>query len=153
MGQATGPLSNSPLAHLIDIIIFFYPALPHVTVSLSGEMWATVATAAAPLVTTRHRHRHRHHVSVLEHKPARFLNNPVAKHGPRLPPVVPTHSPFRSCTSICRSFREEQSLSTSDDDDDVVQRRVLKIVLWGAEAVYILWLFLLPYAPVVLLFC
>lgn len=31
-------------------------------------------------------------------------------------------------------------------------RRVLQAALWAAEAVYILWLFLLPYAPVHILF-
>lgn len=36
-----------------------------------------------------------------------------------------------------------------DDEEESVRMKVavVKIVLWGAEAVYILWLFLLPYAP------
>lgn len=38
------------------------------------------------------------------------------------------------------------SAGFSDEGDSDV-RRVLQILLWAAEAVYILWLFLLPYAP------
>lgn len=40
------------------------------------------------------------------------------------------------------------SSSTDDDDDDNKQRKILQSVLWAAEGVYIIWLFLLPYAPV-----
>ena len=34
----------------------------------------------------------------------------------------------------------------SEEDGNV--RRFLQLILWAAEGVYILWLFLLPYAPV-----
>lgn len=36
--------------------------------------------------------------------------------------------------------------SISELDDDV--RKLLQVFLWVAEGVYIIWLFLLPYAPV-----
>lgn len=36
---------------------------------------------------------------------------------------------------------------TGEEDGDDNLRRVLQTALWGAEGVYILWLFLLPYAP------
>lgn len=36
--------------------------------------------------------------------------------------------------------------SVSELDDNV--RNILQAVLWVAEAVYVFWLFLLPYAPV-----
>ncbi|XP_021910482.1 LOW QUALITY PROTEIN: uncharacterized protein LOC110824215 [Carica papaya] len=39
------------------------------------------------------------------------------------------------------------TIATVDGDDDDNLRRLLQYVLWTAEAVYILWLFLLPYAP------
>lgn len=70
------------------------------------------------------------------------------------PPVV-LRSPKRlsSATSsalICRSSRRKASASTAPEEDgsDDLRRRVVQALLWGAEAVYILWLFLLPYAPV-----
>lgn len=37
--------------------------------------------------------------------------------------------------------------STSEEGENGSVRRVLQLALWTAEAVYILWLFLLPYAP------
>jgi hypothetical protein len=33
-------------------------------------------------------------------------------------------------------------------EDESGSRALLQAALWGAEAAYILWLFLLPYAPV-----
>ncbi|XP_061375106.1 uncharacterized protein LOC133317267 [Gastrolobium bilobum] len=50
----------------------------------------------------------------------------------------------------CEARRKPTALATSssaEEDDDENLRRVLQIVLWVAEGVYILWLFLLPYAP------
>lgn len=55
-------------------------------------------------------------------------------------------------TVVCHAARRkptvaaDASKASAEGNDNV--RRVLQIVLWAAEAVYILWLFLLPYAPV-----
>lgn len=46
----------------------------------------------------------------------------------------------------CRAV--PQKPTSSDEELDGNVRRVLQILLWVAEGVYILWLFLLPYAPV-----
>lgn len=46
----------------------------------------------------------------------------------------------------CRAV--PQKPTSSDEDLDGNIRRVLQTLLWVAEGVYILWLFLLPYAPV-----
>jgi len=58
-------------------------------------------------------------------------------------------------THLCSAGRRKSTeLATSEKEGDENLRRVLQIGLWGAEAVYILWLFLLPYAPVgTLSFC
>ncbi|XP_014519313.1 uncharacterized protein LOC106776385 [Vigna radiata var. radiata] len=50
-----------------------------------------------------------------------------------------------SGTQLCFSARRKSLLSSEEGEDDL--RRVLQITLWVAEGVYILWLFLLPYAP------
>lgn len=54
-------------------------------------------------------------------------------------------------TVVCGAARRKSTVTdtnaTSVEGNNSV-RRVLQFVLWGAEAVYILWLFLLPYAPV-----
>ncbi|KAG8473308.1 hypothetical protein CXB51_035404 [Gossypium anomalum] len=49
----------------------------------------------------------------------------------------------------CASRRKSTALSSSSEgsDQDGPLPRVLQLSLWAAEAVYILWLFLLPYAP------
>jgi hypothetical protein len=54
-------------------------------------------------------------------------------------------------THLCSAGRRKptdiaKSSSVKEEDDNL--RRILQIGLWGAEVVYILWLFLLPYAPV-----
>lgn len=51
---------------------------------------------------------------------------------------------------LCFSARRKPILSSEEGEDNL--RRVLRISLWVAEGVYILWLFLLPYAPVCTLF-
>ncbi|VFQ85506.1 unnamed protein product [Cuscuta campestris] len=38
-------------------------------------------------------------------------------------------------------------LVSTDGDDEVQWRRSLQAILWIAEGVYVIWLFLLPYAP------
>ncbi|KAI3433239.1 uncharacterized protein J3R85_007137 [Psidium guajava] len=57
--------------------------------------------------------------------------------------------PSRSLASVRRASRRKADVAS-----DAVEvggggnsRRALQIILWVAEAVYILWLFLLPYAP------
>lgn len=53
---------------------------------------------------------------------------------------------------VCAASRRNSSSSTTTDlsvpelDDNT--RKVLQFVLWATEGVYIIWLFLLPYAPV-----
>ncbi|KAF5467637.1 hypothetical protein F2P56_011869 [Juglans regia] len=51
---------------------------------------------------------------------------------------------------VCRAARRKPAtvVSSSADEGDDNTRRLLQIILWMAEGVYILWLFLLPYAPV-----
>jgi hypothetical protein len=39
------------------------------------------------------------------------------------------------------------TISSAEEGDDNA-RKVVQIILWVVEGVYILWLFLLPYAPV-----
>lgn len=38
--------------------------------------------------------------------------------------------------------------SVLENEDNVQRRRLIQTILWIAEGVYVLWLFLLPYAPV-----
>ncbi|KAK8487326.1 hypothetical protein V6N13_099683 [Hibiscus sabdariffa] len=47
---------------------------------------------------------------------------------------------------VCRATRRKSTALEGSHRDDRL-RRVLQLALWTAEAVYILWLFLLPYAP------
>lgn len=47
---------------------------------------------------------------------------------------------------VCHAAPQKPTTSTEELDDNV--RKVLQVFLWTAEGVYILWLFLLPYAPV-----
>ncbi|KAI4339445.1 hypothetical protein MLD38_024389 [Melastoma candidum] len=104
-------------------------------------MMATVAAAAVPPPAIVPRC----HLSSQVRGAVQFLKISSPEGGPRLlPPVRRAHS-----TYICRSSRGKKSVSTYDEqgDSELVRRRVLQVALWGAEAVYILWLFLLPYAP------
>ncbi|KAK7407561.1 hypothetical protein VNO78_09514 [Psophocarpus tetragonolobus] len=57
--------------------------------------------------------------------------------------AIPLPKRCVSATHLCFSARRQPS----SQDRQVNFRRVLQIALWLAEAVYILWLFLLPYAP------
>ncbi|BAT98915.1 hypothetical protein VIGAN_10028000 [Vigna angularis var. angularis] len=60
-------------------------------------------------------------------------------------PVVIKAKRGVSVTQLCFSSRRKSILSSEEGEDNL--RRVLQITLWVAEGVYILWLFLLPYAP------
>ncbi|XP_068332778.1 uncharacterized protein [Pyrus communis] len=46
---------------------------------------------------------------------------------------------------VCRADRRKPTTSVQQENDG--SERLLQIALWLAEGVYILWLFLLPYAP------
>lgn len=47
---------------------------------------------------------------------------------------------------LCWARREPETATVEVEDDRL--RRIIRYLLWTTEAVYILWLFLLPYAPV-----
>ncbi|CAH2045472.1 unnamed protein product [Thlaspi arvense] len=47
---------------------------------------------------------------------------------------------------LCLARRKPETATVEVEDDRL--RRIVRYLLWSAEAVYILWLFLLPYAPV-----
>lgn len=53
---------------------------------------------------------------------------------------------------VCYAARRKPTISnatiSSDEGNDYKLGKVLQIILWVLEGVYILWLFLLPYAPV-----
>ncbi|OWM75787.1 hypothetical protein CDL15_Pgr009431 [Punica granatum] len=69
---------------------------------------------------------------------------------PTTPPAVCTKSSGAfSSAIICRSSRRKASIDTTPDEDggNDLRRMVVQALLWGAEAAYVLWLFLLPYAP------
>lgn len=53
-------------------------------------------------------------------------------------------------TLACHAARRKTNAvaTSSTEDGDGNLRRVLQVLLWVAVGVYILWLFLLPYAPV-----
>ena len=55
---------------------------------------------------------------------------------------------FRFSTDklICHATPQKPSAAMEELDDNL--RKVIQALLWVAEGVYILWLFLLPYAPV-----
>ncbi|KAK3222577.1 hypothetical protein Dsin_009602 [Dipteronia sinensis] len=53
---------------------------------------------------------------------------------------------IRRRTIVCHASRRKPTTTTVDTGSDSI-RRVVQFLLWTAEAVYILWLFILPYAP------
>ena len=70
-------------------------------------------------------------------------------------PLIPEAKRDNSRTLSCYAARrksEALATSSSKEEGNDNLRRVLQIALWVAEGVYILWLFLLPYAPVSTLF-
>lgn len=52
----------------------------------------------------------------------------------------------RNSSFSCLARRKPETATVEVEDDSL--RRIVRYLLWTAEAVYILWLFLLPYAPV-----
>lgn len=62
----------------------------------------------------------------------------------RCPRWLHLHQKFISSTTAAAGGGDGGSMSELNDD----VRKLLQVVLWIAEAVYIVWLFLLPYAPV-----
>ncbi|EOA24362.1 hypothetical protein CARUB_v10017601mg [Capsella rubella] len=52
----------------------------------------------------------------------------------------------RNSSFSCCARRKPETATVEVEDDDS-NRRIVRYLLWSAEAVYILWLFLLPYAP------
>ena len=68
-------------------------------------------------------------------------------------PLIVSNEDYVVRTStVCHASRRKTNVtatSSSEDDDNL--RRVLQFLLWVAEGVYILYLFLLPYAPVTML--
>lgn len=66
-------------------------------------------------------------------------------------PLVSNSRRTHLCSAGRREPTELATPSSNKEEDDNL-RRVLQIGLWGAEVVYVLWLFLLPYAPVGTLF-
>ncbi|KAH7840778.1 hypothetical protein Vadar_021449 [Vaccinium darrowii] len=54
---------------------------------------------------------------------------------------------LRACLACGASRRNSPTTTAAEKGDDGNVRRVLQSILWAAEGVYILWLFLLPYAP------
>ncbi|CAE6066788.1 unnamed protein product [Arabidopsis arenosa] len=51
----------------------------------------------------------------------------------------------RDSSFLCSARRKPETATVEVEDDSV--RRIARYLLWSGEAVYILWLFLLPYAP------
>ncbi|KAG4109461.1 hypothetical protein ERO13_A13G053600v2 [Gossypium hirsutum] len=77
--------------------------------------------------------------------PSRY---PCKHHGETWPTT--SFSTLHSMPIVCRASRRKSTALSSiseGSDQDGPLRRVLQLSLWAAEAVYILWLFLLPYAP------
>ncbi|KAF7827836.1 Retrovirus-related Pol polyprotein from transposon TNT 1-94 [Senna tora] len=65
-------------------------------------------------------------------------------------PLIPKEKNVRSRPlSSCYASRRKPTLlsASSAEEGDDNTRRVFRIALWVAEATYIFWLFLLPYAP------
>ncbi|KAL5726200.1 hypothetical protein ACHQM5_009263 [Ranunculus cassubicifolius] len=54
-----------------------------------------------------------------------------------------------SSRSLCRAIRKKTQIVSSPppENDEQGSSRVVQVILWAMEGVYILWLFLLPFAP------
>lgn len=79
------------------------------------------------------------------HKPKPVHNALSSTHWFSTKPLVP-----KQRTLSCHAARRKPTAlatSSSAEEGDGNLRRVLRIALWVAEGIYILWLFLLPYAP------
>ncbi|KAE8671344.1 hypothetical protein F3Y22_tig00111983pilonHSYRG00201 [Hibiscus syriacus] len=82
--------------------------------------------------------------------PSLSLSHPQPGLYPYKPCPTTPFSIHQSMPIVCRASRRKSTAlsSTSEGSHQYDRlRRVLQLALWTAEAVYILWLFLLPYAP------
>lgn len=64
-----------------------------------------------------------------------------------LPKRLITRNDTVCCAARRKSTVSDAAVSSEEGSGDTVSK-VLQIILWVFEGVYILWLFLLPYAPV-----
>lgn len=84
----------------------------------------------------------RHHLYYCKHP---------GKTWPAISFSIPTNPTSQHSTApVCRESRRKSTAVSpaSEEGDGDSLRRVFQVALWTAEAVYISWLFLLPYAPV-----
>ena len=77
-------------------------------------------------------------------------------------PLVPSKSlkttkckiNFKLSKITCYATQRKPTAAAEEEEDlDGNLRRVLQVLLWVAEGIYILWLFLLPFAPVSISIC
>ncbi|XWS34021.1 hypothetical protein CRYUN_Cryun21dG0003700 [Craigia yunnanensis] len=63
--------------------------------------------------------------------------------------ILKTSTALHPLAIVCHASRRKSTAmsSISEEGEDGIVQRVLQLALWTAEAIYILWLFLLPYAP------
>ncbi|OMO90243.1 hypothetical protein CCACVL1_07442 [Corchorus capsularis] len=100
------------------------------------------------------------HCRALPRRPTPFNSNPLSlpsckdpsKTWPAISFSIPrarNPTPLNPTAIVCQASRRKSTAvtPTSEDGENDSVRRVLQLALWTAEAVYILWLFLLPYAP------
>ncbi|KAK6251727.1 hypothetical protein QUC31_013447 [Theobroma cacao] len=83
----------------------------------------------------------RHHLYYCKHP---------GKTWPAISFSIPTNPTSQHSTApVCRESRRKSTAVSpaSEEGDGDSLRRVFQVALWTAEAVYISWLFLLPYAP------
>lgn len=88
------------------------------------------------------------------HSHSQIVAKPPRRRSLNSTPLIVSNEDYVVRTStVCHASRRKTNVtatSSSEDDDDNL-RRVLQFLLWVAEGVYILYLFLLPYAPVTML--
>lgn len=81
----------------------------------------------------------------------RFLNNAsISRNCFFEKTLVPKQKDLKSRSISCDFSRRKSTVlptSSAEEGDDNI-RRVLQVALWVAEGVYVVWLFLLPFAPV-----
>ena len=87
------------------------------------------------------------------HSHSQIVAKPPRRRSLNSTPLIVSNEDYVVRTStVCHASRRKTNVtatSSSEDDDNL--RRVLQFLLWVAEGVYILCLFLLPYAPVTML--
>ncbi|CAO2830029.1 unnamed protein product [Amaranthus hypochondriacus] len=64
---------------------------------------------------------------------------------PKFPPTPIT--PCSATRSSLNSSKRNSQFVVDDDADTTLRKNLIQSVLWAMEGVYIVWLFLLPYAP------